>query len=519
LAQAAIQFNAASAHLNDLSFGGAYTGTDKQTIYKITISTAASTDQFTWMKSMDGGSTWSSASSAISITGSAQVIDNGVSVSFGAITGHTAGDYWTQTINRPVVRWQRTGGFVNRQFVNAGQLADLENGLKFSVAAPVANDEWDFSVMPAILGKTHVHKNRLWAADGNNNTFAWCSALMDPTDLISYENAGYIDFSYMLPMGERLMDISTHIDYIVYWFTDNILIYGGTTPVGVSADFGLAQHIKQIGVVGPNAIIHNEADSAFISPHGIKSLRQVVTTGNMEIKDVSENINPDLVAALGRNMDGIYSVVHSPRLACYLFLVGDTIYVLSYRYGAWSRIQVTSGPYYPSHFAITTQQVYCIFSTISDDIYFGLSELLGFFGVGSCWGFFSVVYIGTFKSEISWTLQTGYIPIMENRFNLKSALEELQVWFLSWISESVTVKTQTIQDGLVPENQAAFNHQTFSIPAAPSGYNDKMANFVKLMLLDTCNYVSFTFTGSSALGPVIFQNLAVLGKVIKGDMI
>lgn len=77
--------------LNDLTVSGTYFGTDNAD-FQVKISTAAATDQFMW--SSDAGVTWSSG---IEITGSAQLLENGVSITFGAVTGHTANDVWAFT--------------------------------------------------------------------------------------------------------------------------------------------------------------------------------------------------------------------------------------------------------------------------------------------------------------------------------------------------------------------------------------------------------------------------------------
>jgi len=75
--------------LNDLTYGGAYTGVSVVT-YRVKIDAAAATDTFTW--SDDGGSTWTAT--GVAITGSAQGLNNGITVTFAATTGHVFGEYW-----------------------------------------------------------------------------------------------------------------------------------------------------------------------------------------------------------------------------------------------------------------------------------------------------------------------------------------------------------------------------------------------------------------------------------------
>lgn len=74
--------------LNDATFGGTYTGF-KPLNYLVRISTAAGTDQYQY--STDSGQTWSVAAN---ITAGPDALSNGVTVTFGATTGHTLLDEW-----------------------------------------------------------------------------------------------------------------------------------------------------------------------------------------------------------------------------------------------------------------------------------------------------------------------------------------------------------------------------------------------------------------------------------------
>ena len=74
--------------LNDLTESGAYTGsTDIR--YVVEINVVGATDEFRW--SNDDGASWSAD---IPITGAAQLLEDGLSITFGAITGHDITDEW-----------------------------------------------------------------------------------------------------------------------------------------------------------------------------------------------------------------------------------------------------------------------------------------------------------------------------------------------------------------------------------------------------------------------------------------
>jgi len=69
-----------------------YSGTDIKD-YRVEIDATGTPDTFKW--SNDGGSTWEAT--GVAITGSAQLLENRIYVTFAATTGHTVGDYWDET--------------------------------------------------------------------------------------------------------------------------------------------------------------------------------------------------------------------------------------------------------------------------------------------------------------------------------------------------------------------------------------------------------------------------------------
>lgn len=77
------------AGLNDMTAGGSFSGLGSAT-YVITIATTGTPDTFNWT---DGTVTVT----GVSMTGSSQSLNNGVTVDFSATTGHTAGNQWTFT--------------------------------------------------------------------------------------------------------------------------------------------------------------------------------------------------------------------------------------------------------------------------------------------------------------------------------------------------------------------------------------------------------------------------------------
>jgi hypothetical protein len=84
--------------LNDATLGGTYSGAFNQTL-RIQITSTGTPDQFSW--SIDGTTNW--VQSGINITSGAIALNyTGVTVTFGATTGHTLGNYWQATLTAPV---------------------------------------------------------------------------------------------------------------------------------------------------------------------------------------------------------------------------------------------------------------------------------------------------------------------------------------------------------------------------------------------------------------------------------
>ena len=92
---AAVWGGTLNAGLNDMTTEGTYTGTaEKPRYYKVQVDATGTPDTFDWWYSTDNRGTWNVGASSVSITGSAQTLDNGVQVNFNATTGHAVTDIW-----------------------------------------------------------------------------------------------------------------------------------------------------------------------------------------------------------------------------------------------------------------------------------------------------------------------------------------------------------------------------------------------------------------------------------------
>lgn len=78
--------------LDDLTAGGTYTDSDR-TVFTVTVDGTGATDTFKW--DQDGGT----ETTGVSMTGAAQTLADGVTVTFAATTGHTENDVWTVIVS------------------------------------------------------------------------------------------------------------------------------------------------------------------------------------------------------------------------------------------------------------------------------------------------------------------------------------------------------------------------------------------------------------------------------------
>jgi hypothetical protein len=87
-----------SGSLNDMDAGGEYSSSmSYNTSFEVRIVTADTVDQFKFRRSYDAGVTWTSWSSSIDCDTDPIELENGVTVVFGAVTGHNTDDAWNFT--------------------------------------------------------------------------------------------------------------------------------------------------------------------------------------------------------------------------------------------------------------------------------------------------------------------------------------------------------------------------------------------------------------------------------------
>lgn len=162
------------AGLDDLTSGGAFTGTGVIN-FKAEIDAEGTPDTFKW--SDTGGATWNAE--GVAITGAAQTLSNGVTITFAATTGHTLADYWTfAALNKRILNPNASPTFTDTGGENALIVDHVRGKATFSDNVTVVD------------------------VDGNNG-FIPLSALEKVGYLIDWNFTATGDMSAMDYMGEH----------------------------------------------------------------------------------------------------------------------------------------------------------------------------------------------------------------------------------------------------------------------------------------------------------------------------
>ena len=129
--------------LDDLTKSGTFTGQADAT-FTVVITTAAGTDKFKWKKNSGA------LSGEVSITGASQLLTEGVSVTFGATTGHTMDDAWTIAATIEVddpdcFQWKKGSGAFSGDVTITGAAQLLADGISVTfedTTDHTLNDVW-----------------------------------------------------------------------------------------------------------------------------------------------------------------------------------------------------------------------------------------------------------------------------------------------------------------------------------------------------------------------------------------
>lgn len=341
--------------------------------------------------------------------------------------------------------------------------------------------------MPITTFKTHIHKGRMWAIEKTNKLLASCSALNDPADWTKVDDAGYIDFQAVLSVGDELLDIASFNNQIVFFFRNHIAAYSGQKPAGADADFALTRLLSGVGVFATGTIQNLGTDLVFAHHTGVKSLSQVMNTGDLNIKNISENVGSE-IPALTRYADFVSST-HYPLLGMYILNIEGSLFVYRYAAKAWSRLSLGN--------------VLGMFSDSAGNVYYCTDDGLYRYG------------LGTIQQPFNWV--TAEIPLSKNGNDVFP--KSLKIW------------ADTLDESGVPLNvQWAFNGGAYSnatqvtLTGSPTiidnildwdavtDFDGQSGSFVNIPLFGAGSTIRFQIQGAPQ-NELVFNQLLMTGEV------
>ena len=313
-------YDGGAGDLDDMANGGAYTGTEVRT-YFVEISAVGAVDSFIW--SDDGGGTYSAP---VAITGGAQALSNGMTVTFAAVTGHTLGNFWGFECGpTDAFRWSQDGGgtWVESAVpIIAGVPIGLDEGVSVTFAAAVGHtvtDYWEFDIIvnglpglrPAFAA---TYKNRVYAVSPNEPYRLRFSAIGNPR-LWTYPEGGYVNIGeekgdpirgLFVSNSGRLYVFKRHSVWI-YWIDDYNVQH-------------IYQHRASGGLLNHNCICAFDDIIYYVTDRGVYMLY------GADHDCVSDKVHPSIEA----NVDYLQyaqAVVHQPTATIwvtYLVHIAET---------------------------------------------------------------------------------------------------------------------------------------------------------------------------------------------------
>jgi len=229
--------------LDDGTSSGTYTG-NGDIEYKVVIDLAAATDTFEWFKDNV------SQASGVSITGAAQLLDNGLSITFVATTGHTLNDQWV---------------FHPATVITADNHCDFETYINTVLITNNVNPpfQWDgtgnsalMTVPPGLTKARAVSQfqnytflaNVLVSGVAYPSRFYWSEIRTidswDAADWIEVAKEDGQEITAIKVLGDRLIVYKERSIHVVAFTGDRttpFLVYKTNSPVGCIAPFSIQE--------------------------------------------------------------------------------------------------------------------------------------------------------------------------------------------------------------------------------------------------------------------------------------
>jgi hypothetical protein len=198
---------------------------------------------------------------------------------------------------------------------------------------------------PATFWRMAVYAGRMWALDLNNRMMLYHSDYQNPEGWniagSAATDAGFFDFSYILPSGEEILSIIPYGEFLVVFFKNSIVICSGSTTSGASSDFAVADIISNVGL-GKSRLAERVGNTIyFIDNYGfLKGVNQSTGIRDLETSSISSSIRDKIKAKIDVHAWGlgVQKMVYFNTYNWILFLIEDEIFVFDLNNNSWFTI-------------------------------------------------------------------------------------------------------------------------------------------------------------------------------------
>jgi len=207
----------------------------------------------------------------------------------------------------------RTDGVRGKAVMFANEMIMTDGGTpRKCTAGYVVSDLSADASMPTDSTSCHVHDHKVWLNSTANPMKAYYSKSDSANAADSWsaaDDAGYLDFSHILPNGDTLLGFDTFGEnFLIFKFTKFVVVYvAGTDPTAFAI-----QQIIPLNCVSDHGVKQVGNDLAVTSLEGINSFRSSLTNQDLDLDDLSKHISPlyrELIAGVSdkKNISVEYS--------------------------------------------------------------------------------------------------------------------------------------------------------------------------------------------------------------------
>src|SRR4030067_239249 len=215
-------------------------------------------------------------------------------------------------------------------------------------------------------------------------------------------------------------------------------------------------------------------DFKFLSQSGVKTLKQVVTTGDLNIGDASKALAPVLRSEIANSSR--FAATHYPELGRLLVLIGSTVWIYQYTYKAWVRM--------------VGADVLGMFGTTDGRLYLCGTGFLYQYDSGK-------TFAGV---NIKWIWETAWLTLAKG---LKAFLKLMEVITFPDTETTVNVQLSYDMNLSTMEHYMSFQSQPLNLQYIDAITDwDAVINFDEILY----NIVRIPLFGAGKSGKIIFSN-------------